>query len=133
MVEYIRSEDTLIAIIIPAAHSEKGIQFFTPPELSQQLAYMNRPKGYQIAAHTHNLMQRILHNTLETLIIRRGKVRIDFYDLDAKLLDQRILQGGDIILLANGGHGLTMLEDTEIVEVKQGPFAGDADKVRFKA
>jgi hypothetical protein len=34
-------------------------------------------------------------------------------------------------LLAHGGHGFTMLEESEIVEVKQGPYSGDVDKTRF--
>ena len=42
-----------------------------------------------------------------------------------------MLQGGDVILLAEGGHGFEMLEDSEMVEVKQGPYAGDGDKTRF--
>jgi len=36
-----------------------------------------------------------------------------------------------VILLAFGGHGFEMLAPTEMIEVKQGPYAGDADKTRF--
>jgi hypothetical protein len=48
-------------------------------------------------------------------------------------LESRILSAGDVILLAFGGHGFEMLEPTEIIEVKQGPYAGDQDKTRFES
>jgi hypothetical protein len=65
------------------------------------------------------------------LFIRSGKLRVDFYDDEQNYLESRVLAQGDIVLLAFGGHGFEMLEQSEIVEVKQGPYAGDADKVRF--
>jgi len=65
------------------------------------------------------------------LFIKKGKVKIDFFDDDRKPIDTITVQTGDVILLASGGHGFEMLEDTEMIEVKQGPFAGDADKTRF--
>ena len=39
---------------------------------------------------------------------------------------------GEVILLASGGHGFEFLEETEMVEVKQGLNCGEQDKVRFK-
>ena len=33
----------------------------------------------------------------------------------------------------NGGHGFEMLEKTEIIEIKQGPYAHDKDKTRFES
>ena len=38
----------------------------------------------------------------------------------------------DIILLAFGGHGFECLEEVEMIEIKQGPYLGEQDKVRFK-
>ena len=132
MIEEIKSGSVVIAIIVRAGYHNEGIEFFTPPEFSQQLAYMNRPKGYRIAAHVHNEVERIVHRTLEVLFIKSGKVRLDLYDELREYIGSRVLETGDIVLLAAGGHGLVMLEDTEIVEVKQGPHAGEADKTRFE-
>ena len=123
----------LLAMIIPSEYSAQGIQFFTPNEFSQQLAYMNRPQGYIIEPHVHTPVPRNVEYTLEVLFIRKGKVQIDFFDSRQKYLERRILKTGDVILLASGGHGFTMLEPTEMIEVKQGPFAGDKDKIRFKS
>ena len=121
----------MLALIVYSTFEKEGIAFFTPDSFSQQLGYMKRPSGYQIPPHVHNPVARAVHFTQEVLFIRRGKVRVDFYGEDKVYMESRILTGGDVILLAAGGHGFEMLEESEIIEVKQGPFAGDADKTRF--
>jgi mannose-6-phosphate isomerase-like protein (cupin superfamily) len=60
-------------------------------------------------------------------------LRVDFFDQQQNYLESRILETGDVILLAAGGHGFEALEEIEIIEVKQGPYAGEADKTRFEA
>lgn len=92
---------------------------------------MNRPIGYVIPPHVHNPVVREVLFTREVLFIKSGKVRIDFYDDEQSYLESSILGQGDVVLLASGGHGFEMLEPTEIIEVKQGPYAGDHDKTRF--
>ncbi len=130
--EKILHHNRLLAIIIRSHYSRDGIEFFTPNTFSQQLAYMKRPAGYTIAPHIHNNLPREVCYTQEVLLIRRGKVRINFYDDDHVQISSYILQTGDVILLASGGHGFEMLDETEIIEIKQGPYLGDADKVRFE-
>ena len=131
-VEQILHGNTLLGLIIRANFSQEGIEFFTPQEFSQQLAYMNRPGGYKIAPHLHNEARREVFYTQEVLFIRKGKVRVDFYGDKHGFLESRILRAGDVILLAAGGHGFEMLEPTEMIEVKQGPYSGDKDKTRFE-
>ena len=132
MTEQIKNNDRIIAIILRANEHSDGISFFTPGNFSQQLGYMNRPKDYVIPPHVHNPVERKVDMTQEVLIVRSGKMRVDFYDDNRIYLESRILQTGDIILLAHGGHGFKMLEPTEMVEVKQGPYCGDQDKTRFE-
>lgn len=131
MVENIAHAETLLALILRSNYHAEGIQFFTPNDFSQQLGYMNRPQGYIIPPHVHNPVLREVQFTKEVLIIKSGKVRVDFYDDAQNYLESRILNQGDILLLASGGHGFEMLEASEIVEVKQGPYAGEGDKTRF--
>lgn len=131
MLELINFGDITLAVILRANYHAEGIQFFTPNDFSQQLAYMNRPQGYVIPPHVHNPVERKLHFTKEVLFIKSGKVRVDFYDDDQNYLESRVLNQGDVVLLAFGGHGFEMLEASEIIEVKQGPYAGDTDKTRF--
>jgi mannose-6-phosphate isomerase-like protein (cupin superfamily) len=132
LIETITHGDTILAVVLPAKHHGDGIQFFTPDEFSQQLAYMNHPDGYVIPPHVHNAVKREVEFTKEVLFIRSGRLRVDFYDDSKTYLESRILEAGDVILLAHGGHGFEMLEDTEIIEVKQGPYAGEEDKTRFE-
>jgi len=125
--------DEVLAIIVPASFREEGIHFFTPNDYSQQLAYMHHPSGKQIKPHVHNAVTRAVHFTQEVLFIKRGKLRVDFYDDRKNYLESRILGAGDTILLAGGGHGFEVLEELEMIEVKQGPYAGEQDKTRFEA
>lgn len=133
MLEEIKIGEKVISVIIKASYKKEGIHFFTPNDFSQQLGYMNRPKGYAIPPHRHNLVERKVTLTQEVLYIKSGKVRVDFYDDDQNYLKSRVLDAGDVILLAAGGHGFEMLEESEIIEVKQGPYCGEEDKVRFSA
>ena len=120
-------------MILGNDYVQDGIRFFTPDDFSQQLAYMNRPQGYQIDPHVHNPVSRNVELTQEVLFIKSGKVRVDFYDQNQAYIESRILNAGDVILLASGGHGFFMLEQSEIIEVKQGPYTGEKDKTRFKS
>jgi mannose-6-phosphate isomerase-like protein (cupin superfamily) len=130
-IEEIRHENKLLAVIIYSNFNSEGIKFFTPDSFSQQLAFMRHPKGKVIAPHIHNLVKREVQYTQEVLIIRRGTLRVDFYDDNRAYLKSKMLNSGDLILLANGGHGFEACEDLEMFEVKQGPYAGEMDKIRF--
>lgn len=132
MVQRIVYNNKLLSIIIRRNFQKPGIEFFTPDDFSQQLAYMKRPKNYIIPPHVHNPVAREVQFTQEVLFIKSGKVRVDFYDDERNYLESTILEAGDVILLAHGGHGFEMLEESEIIEVKQGPYAGEMDKVRFE-
>jgi len=131
LVEYIQNEGNLLAIIVSSEFNKEGIHFFTSNDLSQQLAYMHHPKGKTIDPHVHNPVSREVKYTQEVLLIKSGKLRVDFYDSKQNYLESRILKSGDVILLATGGHGFEVIEEIEMIEVKQGPYAGDGDKTRF--
>ena len=132
MIQQIIHNSQLLSIIIRRNFEKNGIEFFTPDDFSQQLAYMKRPKDYVIPPHVHNPVLREVRLTQEVLFIKSGKVRVDFYDDDKNYLESTTVEAGDVILLAHGGHGFEMLEESEIIEVKQGPYAGEMDKVRFE-
>lgn len=128
---WIKNGDTNLAFVLRAAYKKEGIAFFTPSDYSQQLAYMHRPSGYKIIPHVHNSVRREVFFTQEVLCIKSGRVKINFYDDSCSKINEVIVAAGDIVLLASGGHGFEFLEGAEIVEVKQGPYSGDADKTRF--
>ena len=133
MIYRITHNERLLAVIIKNEFCEPGISFFTPDEFSQQLAFMKHPSGKRIDAHVHNEVIRQVHFTQEVLIIRKGKLRVDFFSDKRIYVGSHILKTGDVILLSEGGHGFEVMEDVEMIEVKQGPYTGDQDKTRFEA
>ena len=131
MIENIIFSNITFATIIRANYKKEGISFFTPDDFSQQLGYMNRPKGYIIDPHYHNHIERNITITQEVLYIKSGVVRVDFYTNTNTYLESKILYTGDVILLAAGAHGFEIIEEAEIIEVKQGPYNQDKDKVHL--
>ena len=120
----------LLAIIIRNDRPPPGTCFFTHPSDELQVGVMLHPKGHVIAAHTHNPDARAITRTSEVLYIKRGSVRIDFYGVEmdetcSYLVGSLVLASGDLVILLSGGHGLEMLAETEIIEVKQGPHLND--------
>lgn len=132
MLEKIEHAGLILALILRRNYRAQGIQFFTPNEFSQQLGYMNHPKGHLIPPHIHNPVTREVQYTKEVLLVRSGLLRVDFYSDTKCYLESTLLEAGDVILLAGGGHGFEILEPTELIEIKQGPYAGDQDKTRFE-
>ncbi|MBP3196390.1 MAG: hypothetical protein J6N21_05225 [Butyrivibrio sp.] len=122
-----------LAIVIKHDYDKPGITFCTPDDFSQQLAYMHHPAGHVILPHVHNEVKREVLFTKEVLVLKKGRLRCDFYTDAHEYIKSIELVGGDVILLASGGHGFVCLEETEMYEVKQGPYAGEMDKTRFEA
>ena len=133
MFEEILCDRKVLATILRRSFSKAGVHFLTPSEFALQLGYMQHPRGKIIEPHLHNDVPREIKLTQEVLFIRRGKVRVDFYSDARVYTESRILEEGDVILLASGGHGFEALEELEMIEVKQGPYAGELDKTRFSA
>ena len=121
-----------LGAIVRSTYHSSGIGFFSNDQDGLQLGYMNRPDGYVISPHTHNKIKREVFFTEEILFIRSGMVRVDFYDDNQQYIESYIVRGGDIVILKGGGHGFKVIERADIFEVKQGPYLGAQDKVRFE-
>lgn len=128
-IEEVRVDGVVAAIIVRSGFNPDGIQFVTPDDYSQQLGYMRRPAGYVIQPHLHLQVERKASFTQEVLYVRKGRVRVDFYRDDESYVESREIAMGDVILLSTGGHGFEMIEESEMIEVKQGPYMDD--KRRF--
>ncbi len=131
MVENIRHAGKLIAIVVKGGSEKEGISFLSPQDASLQLGFMAHPAGKIVEAHVHNPVERRITGTAEAVFVQSGRVRVDFYDDEKRYLESRTLAGGDVTLLLGGGHGLVVIEDVKMFEVKQGPYLGEQDKVRF--
>jgi mannose-6-phosphate isomerase-like protein (cupin superfamily) len=131
-IEEVRHVGKTLAIILRRNFHADGVRFVTSQELSQQLAFMSHPAGKRIAPHLHRPVAREVLLTKEVLFLKSGRLRVDFYAEDRAYLESRVLEAGDVILLADGGHGFEALAPLEMIEVKQGPYAGAGDKVTFE-
>lgn len=120
-----------LALIVQSTHKVDGVEFLTPETFGQQLALMKRPTGHIIDAHVHMPVSRDLIGTQEVIILQSGSMRVDLFDDSKKYVESVILNSGDIALLCSGGHGFEVIEEATFIEVKQGPFTPELDKVRF--
>jgi hypothetical protein len=64
--------------------------------------------------------------------MKSGRVRVDFYDNNKNYVVSNEIEKGDVILFTDGAHGFKYLEDTQLIEIKQGPYLKTEDKIRFK-
>lgn len=131
--EEIKYNEKLIAIILRSNYNSDNIVFFSPPDFSQQLGYLSHKKGSIIKSHIHRKIDRKVTLTQEVLFIKKGRILVNLYAEDKKYITARELSTGDVILLCSGGHGFKILEDIEMIEVKQGPYSGKGnDKEIFE-
>ena len=133
MVEKIYHKKKLYALIVRAKfRKKKGINFFTPVDTNQQFGYMKHDKGHLIKPHKHKKRATKIFYTTEVIILFKGSLRVDFYGQRQKYLFSKIIREKDIIMLVHGGHGFKVLKKVEMIEVKQGPYSLEKDKVKFK-
>ncbi len=130
-IEKIKIGKKLLALLIKANTKTDNTAFFTQPEANLQVGHVVYPKKTSIKRHIHKTIHRRLDRTEEVLIVKKGKCSIDIYDENKKLITTRELSEGDIIILVSGGHGFQILEDTVLLEIKQGPYTGVVEKERF--
>lgn len=131
--EEIRHSGKLIAMILRSEYTSDSVVFFSPPDFSQQLGYLPHKKGSVIKPHVHKQVDRKITLTQEVLFIRRGRLLVNLYTDNKEYITARELSAGDVISLCSGGHGFKILEDLEMIEVKQGPYSGKGnDKEVFE-
>lgn len=123
--EYIRDGETLLAIVVRSdATSRDKYNFLTDSNAPLQLGVNFYQGGQTIPAHTHLARELRITQIQEVLVIGHGAVRLRLYSEAKVQVSETQLSRGDVVLLITGGHGLDILEDTKIIEVKQGPYDG---------
>ena len=131
-VMHIRDDQgSLLALVIRSKFRAQGLSFLTDDSSALQVGYMTRPMGEVIVAHVHEPIVRNIVGTQEVLFIQEGKVRLDLFTQARKYVASVTLNIGDLVLLSEGGHGIEVLQEARIIEVKQGPFVDGKDKTRF--
>jgi uncharacterized protein with PhoU and TrkA domain len=130
-VELISHRGQPLAMVIRRAFSPESTTFLTPDEFGLQVGYVVRSRGDEIPRHAHRKLTRQVDETFEVLVVQQGRCEVTLYDPDRNEAARRVLDEGDVIILTGGGHALHMLEDTVLLEVKQGPYVGPEEKEPF--
>ncbi|HEV8410993.1 MAG TPA: hypothetical protein VGQ30_10810 [Gemmatimonadaceae bacterium] len=131
VVELIGTDERPLCYIIRGAPLPDRTNFPTPASLPLQTGFIVYPAGHEIPRHAHLPIKRELSVTSEVLVVLRGRCALDIYDDSRALAATRELDQGDVMVMVGGGHGFRMIEDTVLLEVKQGPYTGLAEKERF--
>ena len=105
--------------------------FHTDDASEFQIASFNLKKDEIIQRHYHEKQKRTIFSTNEVIVLQSGKMTLTLYDIDLNKVEEIILEGGDMVALFNGGHEIRIDEQTQFIEVKQGPYDEEKDKTRF--
>ena len=124
MIEKITHEGRVFAMILRNDSRPEETEFFTPQEFPLQLGFLKYQSDTVVKPHTHKPFNNAVNKRQEVLLIQNGKVEATFYTCKGEKISSNVLNRGDILFLAEGGHGFKILEDAEIIEVKQGPYEG---------
>lgn len=131
MLEVISQDGTAVCILVRKGQDDDDAKFYTPKEFPLQVGRIAYRAGAEIPRHRHPAAVRKLAGTPEVLLVEKGRLSLEIYDNDRVLLAHRELRRGDLAILTSGGHGFRFIEDTVLLEVKQGPYLGDQDKEPF--
>ncbi len=127
-VEKIEEDGMLLALVIRARFSNPGLNFFTPEAFPFQLGIHLRKKNEFVKPHQHSPFKALNIPAQEFFYLEKGKVEIEVF-ADKKSIKKTILEKGDMMLL-NCGHSIRFLEDSKLIELKQGPYRGRDEEKR---
>ena len=130
-IERITDRGNVLSYIVRATLRPDKTSFVTPPEMNLQVGYVVYPASGEVPRHSHRALERRITGTGEVLMVLEGGCEVDVYNDDEKLIASRILNEGDVLIMASGGHGFRMIKDTVLFEIKQGPYVGIEEKKRF--
>lgn len=131
MIEVFDNQNNLIAIIHKVNDFKKGKNFYTDKNKEIQFGSFDLKAGENIEYHIHNFQERVVNRTSEGIVVISGKIIIELFDDKKNLIHKQILSSGDAILIFEGGHGISILEDCKFLEFKQGPYYEEKDKLYF--
>jgi hypothetical protein len=132
-IEKIVDEGLTLAIVIRGSDWEPGLNFPSSDDDYQQIGLWQYNKGTKLSQHIHLTNPRNVSCTQEVVFIKQGRIRANVYTEKRVFLKSIELQSGDLMVMLKGGHGYDILEDdTQVLEVKNGPFMGiEKDRERF--
>ena len=131
MIQQLSSGAELLGYIIRSERYPDKSTFYTPSTAHLQVGHIVYEHGQEIGRHVHLPVERTITSTTEVLLVQKGHCVMDVYDSDRQRVCESELVEGDIVVMLGGGHGFRMIEDTILLEIKQGPYGGMHEKERF--
>ena len=121
--ETIKIGDTILAIIVKHGEIKDKLNFITPENFPLQVGIHNREKDTYVKPHRHLNYDKLENFPVQEIFyIESGKIKVGLYHGGEKA-KEIILSKGDLIIL-NSGHDVQFLEDSKMIEIKQGPYRG---------
>ena len=129
MIKRIVLENAIHAIYIPEnLEIRQGVEFITDARDEFQIGLIGREEGERVPLHKHLGQRRVLSGTSECLYVREGICSVTIQSLDGKESIDILCHKGDFLLLLRGSHSVHFIENTSLIEIKQGPFSALKDK-----
>lgn len=129
MIELVKDNGEDLAIIVYKGSFSEGVKFITSEYLPLQFGLLKYKRGELACPHTHPNVRRVINQSQEIIHVEKGEIKLDIFSSKGKLCASKILSAGDSAFFVSGGRGWTALQEAEILEIKQGPFMGEKDKI----
>ena len=126
----VKKDEEIYAVLV-SDRIKDGSEWIGEPYESLQASRMKYPTGKSFRVHHHILNPRTIKRTQESFIVISGKVAVDVYDNKSVLLGTLDAGPGEAIFVYRGGHGVRVLEDVVMYEVKAGQFTVVSEDKEF--
>jgi hypothetical protein len=131
-IEHIKVGDIHFASIVRPEFAKEGLNFTTEDEKFIQVGIWNYKKGKILDTHFHNTFERSALKTCESVYVVYGKVLCNLYFENGKKIGEYLINKGEMILQFNGAHEYEILENSLVIENKNGPYFGpEKDRTRI--
>ncbi|MCF7892147.1 MAG: radical SAM protein, partial [Candidatus Omnitrophica bacterium] len=124
-------DNRLLGILIKKDYKPEGFEVLTAMDEPFSITCFERKKDTKGNLHYHNSVQETnpFGDKLrqEFVHVLKGKIKVFVYTKEWELIDTVVLNSGDSIYLTEA-HQVEFLEDTTLLEVKQGPYPSTRDE-----
>jgi hypothetical protein len=129
VVNKVYKDGRLAAVKIDFLQGLESTTFFTDAESPLQVGIISKKLMDPVKAHRHNTFQRNVLGTSEFLYVLEGSMTVTVFDENFQNPETLQLSVGSGVLLLGGAHSIEFEESTKLIEVKQGPYSAELDKV----
>lgn len=126
MIERIVHNGEIVAIIARDVSRIKDVEFLTDPQDSLQVGILRRQIGQKVGPHKRHYKEQLISSMHQAVHVLQGSLLLKIYDENTEQIIRSLrMNAGDVVTLQKHGHGIEFLEETLILEIKQGPYPGE--------